>query len=62
MGLAAAALYVTCVTNKENKTRHDVAEVASVIEVTIRDRYKGLKLALDLYLLFSIIKCQESNG
>ncbi len=48
MGLAAAALYVACVTNGENKTQRDVAEAAGVTEVTIRNRYKGLKLALDL--------------
>lgn len=48
MGLAAAALYVACVTNGENKTQRDVAEAAGVTEVTIRNRYKGLKTALDL--------------
>jgi transcription initiation factor TFIIB len=48
MGLAAAALYVACVTNGENKTQRDVAEAAGVTEVTIRNRYKGLKIALDL--------------
>src|SRR5574341_1805289 len=48
MGLAAAALYVACVTNGENKTQRDVAEAAGVTEVTIRNRYKGLKQALDL--------------
>ena len=48
MGLAAAALYVACVTNGENKTQRDVAEAAGVTEVTIRNRYKGLKIALNL--------------
>ncbi len=48
MGLAAAALYVACVTNGENKTQRDVAEAAGVTEVTIRNRYKGLKVSLDL--------------
>ena len=48
MGLAAAALYVACVTNGENKTQRDVAEAAGVTEVTIRNRYKGLKVVLDL--------------
>ena len=42
MGLAAAALYVACVTNGENKTQRDVAEAAGVTEVTIRNRYKEL--------------------
>ena len=48
MGLAAAALYVACVTLGENKTQRDVAEAAGVTEVTIRNRYKGLKVALDI--------------
>ena len=48
MGLAAAALYVACVSNGENKTQRDVAEAAGVTEVTIRNRYKGLKIALHL--------------
>lgn len=48
MGLAAAALYVGCVLNGESKTQKDVAEAAGVTEVTIRNRYKGLKLALKL--------------
>jgi len=43
MGLAAAALYVACVTNGEDKTQRDVAEAASITEVTVRNRYKGLK-------------------
>ena len=48
MGLAAAALYVACVMNGENKTQKDVAEAAGVTEVTIRNRYKGLKMHLKL--------------
>ncbi len=48
MGLAAAALYVACVMEGENKTQKDVAEAAAVTEVTIRNRYKGLKAALGL--------------
>jgi len=48
MGLAAAALYVACVINGESKTQRDVAEAAGVTEVTIRNRYKGLKIALNL--------------
>ncbi|CDI05371.1 transcription initiation factor IIB [Candidatus Nitrosotenuis uzonensis] len=48
MGLAAAALYVACVSNGENKTQRDVAEAAGVTEVTIRNRYKGLKMALNI--------------
>ncbi len=48
MGLAAAALYVACVLEGESKTQKDVAEAAGVTEVTIRNRYKGLKQALNL--------------
>ncbi|MDG7038867.1 MAG: transcription initiation factor IIB [Nitrososphaerota archaeon] len=48
MGLAAAALYVACVQEGENKTQKDIAEAANVTEVTIRNRYKGLKSALKL--------------
>ncbi|MEM3382395.1 MAG: transcription initiation factor IIB, partial [Candidatus Bathyarchaeia archaeon] len=48
MGLAAAALYVACVLEGEKKTQKDIAEVANVTEVTVRNRYKGLKEALNL--------------
>ncbi|PIN96888.1 MAG: transcription initiation factor IIB, partial [Nitrosopumilus sp. CG10_big_fil_rev_8_21_14_0_10_33_7] len=48
MGLAAAALYLSCVINGENKTQKDIAVSAGVTEVTIRNRYKGLKEALEL--------------
>ena len=43
MGLAAAALYLACVKTKEDRTQRDIAEAANVTEVTIRNRYKGLK-------------------
>jgi len=43
MGLAAAALYLSCIKNDEDKTQRDVAEAANITEVTIRNRYKGLK-------------------
>jgi len=48
MGLAAASLYVACVLEGENKTQKDIAEAASVTEVTIRNRYKGLRIALKI--------------
>ena len=48
MGLAAAALYLACVMIGENKTQKDIAQAAGVTEVTIRNRYKGLKEALKL--------------
>ena len=48
MGLAAAALYLSCVKIGEDKTQRDIAEAANVTEVTIRNRYKGLKELLEL--------------
>ena len=48
MGLAAASLYVACVLEGERKTQKDIAEAANVTEVTVRNRYKGLKEALNL--------------
>ena len=48
MGLAAAALYLACVMMGENTTQKDVANAAGVTEVTIRNRYKGLKEVLKL--------------
>ena len=44
MGLAASALYLACVKNCEDMTQRDIAEAANVTEVTIRNRYKSLKL------------------
>ncbi len=32
----------------ENKTQRDISEAVGVTEVTIRNRYKGLKVALNL--------------
>ncbi|HEY4680770.1 MAG TPA: TFIIB-type zinc ribbon-containing protein [Nitrosarchaeum sp.] len=44
MGLAAAALYLSCVKNGEEMTQRDIAEASNVTEVTIRNRSKSLKL------------------
>ena len=43
MGLAAAALYVACIFEGEDKTQKDLAEAAGVTEGTIRIGYKGLR-------------------
>ena len=53
MGLAAAALYIACLENNEQKKGHfgstrpitqkDIADTAGVTEVTVRNRYKELK-------------------
>jgi len=48
MGLAAAALYIACVMNNEKRTQKVIADAAGVTEVTIRNRYKGLKEDLGL--------------
>jgi transcription initiation factor TFIIB len=45
MGLAATALYMSCVKNGVSITQKQMAEAAGVTEVTIRNRYKGLKLS-----------------
>lgn len=52
-GIAAAALYVAALTHGEKRTQREVADVAGVTEVTIRNRYKEL---LDKLRLESQIK------
>ncbi len=47
-GIAAAALYVAALMNDEKKTQREVADVAGITEVTIRNRYKELIDRLDL--------------
>ena len=42
MGIAAAAVYVASVLTGERKTQREIAELARVTEVTIRNRYKSL--------------------
>lgn len=49
MGLAAAALYLSCVINKEHGvTQKVLAMAAGVTEVTIRNRHKGLREILNI--------------
>ncbi len=48
MGVAAAAVYISSVLTDERRTQKEVADVAGVTEVTIRNRYRELKNALDL--------------
>ena len=45
MGLAAAALYSSCVKNGISVTQLDISRASGVTEVTIRNRYKALKEA-----------------
>ena len=42
-GLAAAALYLSCVKNRDKRTQKEVAEAAGTTEVTLRNRVKGLE-------------------
>lgn len=51
-GVAAAAIYVASILSNERRTQREVADVAGVTEVTIRNRYKELtdKLGIDVQL------------
>jgi transcription initiation factor TFIIB len=46
VGLAAAALYVATLLQGKEITQRELAEASGVTEVTIRNRYKGLKRGL----------------
>ena len=50
MGLAAASLYLAGVIEGEVKTQKDIADAAGVTEVTVRNRYKGLRADLGTQL------------
>ena len=43
MGLAAAALYLACITSGGSKTQKEISVASGVTEVTIRNRCAGLK-------------------
>ncbi|MEM2882501.1 MAG: transcription initiation factor IIB [Candidatus Bathyarchaeia archaeon] len=51
-GIAAAATYIATVLTNERKTQREVAEVANVTEVTIRNRYKELleRIYIEVYV------------
>ena len=48
VSLAAAAIYISSILNDEQLTQAEIAEVVSVTEVTIRNRYKELVKELDI--------------
>ena len=50
-GIAAAALYIASLLVNERKSQKNVAEVAGVTEVTLRNRYKELSENLNLALI-----------
>ncbi len=50
-GMAAASLYIACMLCGERRTQREVADVAGVTEVTIRNRYKELTKKLDIEII-----------
>lgn len=50
-GLAAAAIYMASVLCGERRTQREVAEIAGVTEVTIRNRYKEISNKLDIDII-----------
>ncbi|MEM2934413.1 MAG: transcription initiation factor IIB [Methanocellales archaeon] len=50
-GLAAAAIYISTILCGERRTQREVAEIAGVTEVTIRNRYKELAEELDIEIV-----------
>jgi len=50
-GLASAALYIASVICGERRTQREVADIAGVTEVTIRNRYKELAKKLDIEIV-----------
>ncbi|MDD3874523.1 MAG: transcription initiation factor IIB, partial [Methanosarcina sp.] len=50
-GVAAAAIYIASILCGERRTQREVADVAGVTEVTIRNRYKELAEELDIEII-----------
>ena len=50
-GMAAASLYIASVLCGERRTQREVADVAGVTEVTIRNRYKEIAEKLDIGII-----------
>ena len=48
MGIAAAALYLSCISIGETKSQKDISQASGVTEVTIRNRCAGLRNILDI--------------
>jgi transcription initiation factor TFIIB len=46
--MAAASLYIASVLCGERRTQREIADVAGVTEVTIRNRYKEITKKLDI--------------
>jgi len=60
-GIAAAALYVAALLNNEKKTQREVADVAGITEVTIRNRYKELIEKLGIEDKLKIKEAEEKK-
>ena len=50
VGVAAAVIYISTVLCDEKRTQKQIANVAGVTEVTIRNRYKEIAEILDINL------------
>jgi transcription initiation factor TFIIB len=62
-GIAAAALYVAALMNDEKRTQREVADVAGITEVTIRNRYKELidRLGIEDKLKAKVAQAEKSK-
>ncbi|NVM31354.1 MAG: transcription initiation factor IIB [Candidatus Helarchaeota archaeon] len=49
-GLAAAALYISAILEGERRTQREIAKVAHVTEVTVRNRYKEIVKELNIHV------------
>jgi len=63
-GIAAAGLYVAALMNDEKKTQREVADVAGITEVTIRNRYKELieRLGLEEKLKAKVASVEKEKA
>ena len=50
VGIAAALIYMASIVTGQNRTQREIADVTNVTEVTIRNRYKELTVALNVEL------------
>ncbi len=51
-GMAAASIYVAAIQEGEKRTQREVASIAKITEVTVRNRYKELIKELNLKVEF----------
>ena len=49
MGIAAAALYLSCIKSGENITQKNISDASGITEVTVRNRCKSLRENVDLF-------------